>query len=546
MVGEISLYTKVLQQRRDLYNTALDHGVYTPFILPLDLLPVISCAVAIALSPRERYKSLIVRWAAALISFAHMLWRWPQARTIGLACGYGIGLSGFWGLIMIVNLLLIHDPATDFERIEYVPESEDLSPGLHVNGHASSTARDTSEKPNGIISRAQRRSATQKSGHSQLVDGATVASRLRWQSRPARGRHLVDWTIDLMTSFRLINWSMRISIKTYNAQPPEGKPIQFSEKAKSSNVGAMSRLQKSAITSFLTYYIILDLLKTALMTDNYWLGLAPLDSPSAWSWLRGLEVIIPGSTKFCRLGISLTAVVSALTIIFSLNPLFFGTIIPRLFGQDIYNYTRCPLEEPWMYPPQWGSMFKTVREKGLAGMWSTWWHQMFRFGISEPSRLLIAKLQLNPRGRLARFVQLFIAFGLTAGIHAFASSTTFSIIPGKPRDPFLFFISQAVGITLQTEISRVLNSAVHFPKPIRQTGNLAFVVVFLWYIGPWLADDFARCGIWLFEPLPFSIFRGLGFGPGDVWAPWFQGSEVWNWIGLWKGKHWYDSGLAIL
>lgn len=178
-------------------------------------------------------------------------------------------------------------------------------------------------------------------------------------------------------------------------------------------------------------------------------------------------------------------------------------------------------------------------------MWSTWWHQMFRYGISEPSRMLVKKFDINPRGQLARVIQLSVAFGLTAGIHASASSTTFSVIPGRPSQPFIFFMSQAAGILIQTALSRFLNKLVEFPKILRQMGNFGFAFVFLWYVGPYLSDDFARCQIWLFEPVPVSIFRGLGFGPGDCWIPWLQFSEGGKWLGWWNGGHWYNSGLAL-
>lgn len=178
-------------------------------------------------------------------------------------------------------------------------------------------------------------------------------------------------------------------------------------------------------------------------------------------------------------------------------------------------------------------------------MWSTWWHQMFRYGISEPSRVLVKRVNINPRSQLARLIQLFIAFGITGGIHAAASSTTFSIVPAEPWHPFIFFMGQAVGIIFQTEVSRRLNNMVSVPKRLRQAANFGFVFVFLWHIGPYLSDDFARCGIWLFEPVPISIFRGLGFGPGDCWAPWFQYPEGHKWLGWWNGGRWYNSGIAI-
>jgi len=241
----------------------------------------------------------------------------------------------------------------------------------------------------------------------------------------------------------------------------------------------------------------------------------------------------------------MTSVVAALSFIFSLNPLFFGTILPYVLGDKLYAITKSPLLEVWMYPPQWGNMFTTLCNKGLAGMWSSWWHQMFRYGISEPAKLLTEQLNIGPRSQMARAIQLFVAFGLTASIHAAASSTTFSIIPSKPWHPFIFFISQAVGIMVQTEAARRLNKTTEFPKVVRQAGNFLFVFFFLWYTGPYLSDDFARCQIWLFEPVPISIFRGLGLGPADCWFPWIQFPEGGRWLGLWKGERWYNSGIGI-
>ena len=170
---------------------------------------------------------------------------------------------------------------------------------------------------------------------------------------------------------------------------------------------------------------------------------------------------------------------------------------------------------------------------------------MFRYGISEPARLLTERLGISPRGQAGRAIQLFVGFGLTASIHAAASSTTFSITPSKPWQPFVFFVSQAVGIMIQTEAARRLNRVADLSKMVKQAGNFCFVFIWLWYTGPFLSDDFARCQIWLFEPIPISIFRGLGFGPGDCWVPWLEFSQGGRWAGLWNGGRWYNSGIGI-
>ena len=174
---------------------------------------------------------------------------------------------------------------------------------------------------------------------------------------------------------------------------------------------------------------------------------------------------------------------------------------------------------------------------------------MFRFGISQPAVYLtknIPQLTRNPRSQTARAVQLFTAFLATASIHAVAASTSFPPNPEKnPPRPLTgsgwFFILQAGGIILQTAVSKALvgKEKDRWPLWVRKMGNVVFVVVWLWYTGPILADDFARCGVWMFEPVPFSLSRGL---LGEGW---------WQWGGRWAGwawgddVPWYRRGIAI-
>jgi len=62
----------------------------------------------------------------------------------------------------------------------------------------------------------------------------------------------------------------------------------------------------------------------------------------------------------------------------------------------------------------------------------------------------------------------------------------------------------------------------------------------LYFTAPLLVDDFARGGIWLFEPVPFSLFRGLGLGSeGDGW--WCCGGGLVEWR---SGEGWWDTGIA--
>lgn len=544
MTAKTSLYRTLLQDRQNLYLKTISDGIYTPFIYPWDTLPILFLGLGLLVSPRlPGFFNYTSRLVLTALSFIYCIARWPYVRTIGLTAGYGIGLSAFWGLIITVVLLVLHDPAKDFRRIEIRKKStKDASEASGVHN-----SNDSLQNGSTAVRRRTGKSS-QDSELSRIVERFDDVA-LVWQGYPTDSfHHLVDWSADLVTSFRGINWNFRIPLRTVILQPPEGDPPVLSTAARSRQKHVLRHLRYTAFCNFLIYYMIIDFLKTTLVSDPYFLGIAPLQSPPVWPWLTFLNSFLPGNIvlRFIRLSITMGSVVSALTFIFSLSPLFFATVLPYLLGEDlVYALTKSPLLEAWMYPPQWGNWISSICEKGLAGLWGTWWHQMFRFGISEPSKVLLQVRNISPRSQLGRALQLLIAFGLTASIHAVASSTTFSVVPSKPWEPFIFFLSQAIAIVVQTEVSKRLNKLVEFPKSVRQVANFVSFLVFGYFIGPYLADDFARCGIWLFEPVPISILRGLGFGPGDTWIPWLSPPKGGVWLGWWDGGIWYKSGIAI-
>lgn len=204
-----------------------------------------------------------------------------------------------------------------------------------------------------------------------------------------------------------------------------------------------------------------------------------------------------------------------------------------------------------MYPPFWSPHpLSDLARSGLAAFWSRLWHQMFRFGISQPAIYLsrhIPYLRSNPRGQTARAVQLMTAFVATGSIHAMAAWTSFPPNPvGNPPRPVtgsgLFFVLQGVGILVQTAAAKALGSkSERWPLWMRQAGNVGFVVVWLWYTGPILSDDFARTGVWMFEPVPVSVFRGV---LGEGW--WCWGGRWAGLVGGWgSGVPWYRWGVAV-
>lgn len=464
---------------------------------------------------------------------------------------------------MSFALLICNDVGQDFWRLELRHEGSPPQQDQQRGTEGTSVAADMS-KSIGNVDLTRRKissvyTSTSVSQHAvtEPDEPAIRPYRLVWQSFPRHGDllHLVDWVVDLTTAFRGVSWGHRIAILAPVDSPTPPKPgsgdktSTHETKVTSIPKQTLHALQRQALKDFFISYLLLDFLKTTMVTDPYFLGLEDLGSPTPWSWLRKLTQTIPIATRLVRLIMSLTGVVSALTFIFSLSPLFFALILPSTI--DISRITKSPLLEPWMYPAQWYPLRTSILHTGLAGFWGKFWHQMFRFGISEPSRVVIKSLELRRDGNAARAIQLGIAFTLSGSIHATGSFTTFSLRPTHPIvGPLIFFLLQGVGTIIQTAMVRGLHKHLPFvkalPPVVGQTSNALAVLGWLYITGPLLANDFARCGIWLFEPVPVSILRGLGFGPGgkdEGWWTWYQeGSKT---VGWWAGDVVWRSGLGV-
>lgn len=561
----VSLYRQTLALRQQKYNASIAAGEYTPFLYPWDSFIVLYLLLAIILAPRlsDKFRNLVSYFAFTLVFF-HSLYLILHRRTLWFAGGYGIGLCTVWGTIMSGALLLFNDPGRDFWRLEARgAERHDSS-----LGHDKSTIASASLSASSSLDVRRRKVAsvyTATDIKQKKFPGpdkpANIPYKLVWQGFPynAGWLHIIDWTVDLVTGFRGVNWNHRIpTLARIDASIPPMPTREQDKTASEVNLDSMpttipgqtlQALQRRAVQDFLISYLILDVLKTSMVTDPYFLGLVDLDHQSPWFRLSQLTETVPFATRFIRLGMSMAGVLAALTFIFSLNPLFFTFILPALV--DVSKLTRSPLLEPWLYPSQWYPLTTSVLHTGLAGFWGKFWHQMFRYGISQPSRVLLRRLDLDPSGNGARVIQLLTAFALSGSIHAAGSFTAFSLVQTHPvSGSLLFFLLQALGVFAQTLVVRVLHSQIlwtkSLPRVMGQTANAVATLGFLYFTGPLLANDFARSGIWLFEPVPISILRGLGFGPGGkdegFWA-WSQDGSTW--VGWWKGTRWWETGLAI-
>lgn len=533
-----SIDDRVVRARSD-YET----GRWSPFVIAVDSIPVyLLFGTVFGLyycSPRiGRY----VRYVSFTVITCLCLWAITHVRVLGGAYGYAVGLVFSVGIMNSAALLIFNDLTTTFKRWEQKVDNEVSSKADVSQGNSSGSEILTA---NGNVT-ARKRATDQADGHKPIpknYESSSVEQPVRyfWQSYPSGILHRLDWTVDLTTSFRGPGWNWRLRTlgplsKDSSSEFP--KPASYAEKR---------AFISHTLRNFVILYFSIDLLKVVFMWDPYFVGIAPLSSPPPQYLSRDFPIFStsPILTRTYRLLLSCTGVIAALNIILLLCPIFYGIILPNTIFRNHIHYT--PLSHPALYPPQQNS-FLDVLDHGLSGWWGTWWHQMFRFGISEPSRVALERLGWNPKSQKARILQVIIAFTITASLHVAGSYTLYD--PSTPiSGPFFFFVSQGIGLLAQNYVTKNLLGTYikHLPRWLRRAGNLLFVAIWFYYTGPLFADDTAAAGLWNFEPVPISLFRGLGFGlKGEGWWCWHG-----KWIVWWDGRPgdtswWRRRGWAII
>ncbi|KAI9714744.1 MAG: hypothetical protein M1820_000033 [Bogoriella megaspora] len=459
---------------------------------------------------------------------------------------FGVGLIKGWSMLWTAVLLVVQDIKTDFRRIER--SNTPIKRRNHsqtFQASATTTSQDQDHQ-----GRVRKRDIPVAEGLERIPNEDTAErnlskSTLFWEAYPDSLLRRIDWVADAFTTFRGMTWSWRISgpppvpesiqleLQDGFARASEGGPRYVVGRDGTRMYSNLRDLLVARARSFVVGYLVTDALKTITVHDEYFL--LGDHGKSAPSFIPLTFQNIPGLVQSYRLVVSMMMIYTGLHIIFDLAPLFFaGLLGPKLIGVR---------GEPWVYPDTYGS-FTKVLDKGLGGFWGGWWHQTFRYGFESIGKRATRELKLHPRSASAKMLQLVVAFGLSGCLHACGSMTQ----PGSTyplRGPFLFFILQPCGIILQPLLSNQLKRLgilEKMPKFFRRATNFMYAYSWLHFTAPLLVDDFARGGLWLFEPIPFSPLRGLGLGVEDMgWWCW----EGFPWIRWHRGKHWWQTGLAL-
>lgn len=549
---------QVMNAYRSAFLTRVADGSLRPLVIPYHLYGYLLLIIYLCIPHSRRPWLYAARWPVlGMIGW----WQWKtlwEATSMSMAIGFAAGLTAAWGMIWAVTWLVLNDPQNEAKRVQrrWVKAGSFSSGGDNSENTNGRTKENTSGRTSSATTisdeKLQAKQRRQNSGTSggketngcaigngKIQDKAQneggLVAEYYWQAYPEKLLERISWVFDLIANFRGPGWNW--AIPPLPSPPPSimsqlscGQ-VDTSSTTGRSSIGLQrydtrSALIRGRVPQFIIGYFLLDILKVLMMHDPYYIF-----GPTTYRLPSYLQDLSPLSLRFIRQAISSFAVIISLEMIFLLAPIIFSLLLgPRVFG--VWG-------ESWMYPTTWGSWSK-VMNKGLNGLWGSWWHQTFRFAFSAPSNFLIDNGYIEAKSATARIVAMVGAFGTSGIIHAGGSVSQFP--KTYPWHAPVFFMLQAVGILLQSTACSFLHPLLKkTPRKIRQGGNFAFVFGWLFWTGWWLTDDFARGGIWLYEPIPISPLRGLGFGERD--AGWWCWEHIG--VGWYSGKHWWESGVAI-
>lgn len=472
------------------------------------------------------------RWLVVLLGLALDLHCVATVSSVRVQCSFAAGLIAVFNVCLTWTWLVWTRPQWEARRIRRRKRSKMGSTGGEGDGGVSTAISSTSDA---LTSRYVQKSAAEHGEVSSGHEGWDKEWEYYWQPYPMNSIwERMDWVFDLLANFRGQGWSWSLStnppLPAHVQSDLEGRHIDPKSIPTTSSAGTRrfdtrGELLRHILPRFIAGYLVLDLLKVLLMKDPYFI-LGPNDYalPKHLAWMN------PLCLKTWREIEGLAAIYTALTMIFILSPLFFHVILgPKFLGinGEIWQY-------PWFFGD--GSIALT---KGLSGVWNGLWHQCFRQIFAAPMQYLTDKKFIKPGTTTARMVGLAIAFSISGLLHGAGSITL--IPPTRPWNSVLFFLLQGVGVAVQTSFCSLFEPQIRtLPVAVRKAGNLTFVYVWSFYTSPLLLDDLARGGIWLYEPVPISPLRGLGFGQeGDGWW-WINHAGWW-----YTGKHWWESGLPL-
>lgn len=320
---------------------------------------------------------------------------------------------------------------------------------------------------------------------------------------PMEMRRRVAWVLTLLVSLRLTGW--RIGEAAHDkTQPPRG----------------MKRMEflKIAVGTIACSYFILDATSCYVRSDPYFFrsGMsvdaaypAPnADMPIALVLLR----LLP--PRLLRASILAGQIFAMVTSMFYL---------PALPAVGLNALGLLPEEwSPHTWPVFFGE-FSAVGDRGLRGLWGSWWHGMNRQVTATPGRALAQALHIPTNSVVAYALLATSAFFFSGVIHM-------GMIPPEPESTVLsanemrlciagFFWAQIPAFGVELVVSRAIaRFAPQLPQwRVAKMAVLAWTAGWLCLTLPILTDPFREIGYWTYHAVPISLLQGLA---GNGWIAW--------------------------
>jgi hypothetical protein len=555
MATHISPETNLALYQREtlkaLFRAEVAAGTARPLVIPLDLVGTALLPILYLCIPHTKrpwlYRMRFVVIAVMVWLNYHMI---CGASSTSMLSAYASGLAGAWGTLWGVTVLIWTRPQFEAERVETRLRSRRMNGnGGNREQNVHSGGRLLHEHANGAFPKSQlsdKLTSPDETVAAALAEGYEYY----WQSYPASSSLVtrLDWVVDYVTSFRGIGWSPTgiSSIPSFRrpSKPRSDEKVDLSSIPIHTKTGYFryatrhSFLRKRWV-HIAASYLVLDMCTVLMLRDPYFI-LRPDYSPHP---LPPYLASLPGlALYFMRTLISFAAIISALNLLFSLAQVSRFLLyhshptLARLAG------ARADL---WHYPDIFGSFAVNVLDYGLAGFWGGWWHQTFRGAFVAPTDWLVRRgyLPRDKRHPVTKTMGAAVAFAQSGMLHAAGS---FSMVSrsARPWSPPLFFLGSLAGVLVQAGWDAAVGKSVRerYPLWARRGANFVFVVGWLGATSWLFLDDLCRAGVWLYEPLPFSVLRAAGLGlPGD---------RAWRWDEdvlptLWVGGKWWERGIAI-
>ncbi|MCJ1462353.1 hypothetical protein MMC07_000953 [Pseudocyphellaria aurata] len=508
-------------------------GNVTPYVYPYRLFGPLLLILYLLIPPTTSKLVFYVRYPLfAFISYLATQ-AFFECRSNGPASGYLIGLSCAWSTLWGATLVIFSDARSDFKRIERRTRSrgEDDGGADHGREGAVASGRDGDEKQarrrrddqNGILSSTPKAHSSPPADLQQITPRngplADDSTYYVWQGLPPTFLHRLGWVLDLVSNFRGLGWNYQNA----SLPPPPShilstlRPPFPHNPLPPANAPTRASFIRSTLIAIPVHYLMCDAGKYLILHDPYFFAYPAPSSSSPYPF-----------PTFTRPAISVFVTYVALSTLFCASQTVHGVLGPSVLGFHA---------DPIPYYAYFGSLSHTAT-KGIGGLWALSWHQMFRFAFDSAGDFIAKPLGAGWRRKTAKggILRLFTAFVLSGFLHAAGSYTNISNT--RPLSPFLFFAVQPFGILAQRLFSWYLRRSGwrdRLPLWSRRAGNLACVVAWAYATGFLVSDDFARARVWLFEPMPYSLWRGKWVWH-DILGTWYDGGGT---------ARWWERGYAL-